>query len=360
MAYNPNKAIHPGQIISRSLEREGMTQKNLSERTGLTEKHLSQIINGEASITVETSLLLENALGGAASFWINLEKNYQETKARIERISVLKKEISILAKFPYSELQKRNYTEPTTAREKKVENLWKFFGVNSLAFVQTTEAIAYRRRGDKEIKSEAIAAWLRCGELESRKQRPAQFSETGLKQSIEKLRQITLKPAEEFSVEAKKLLLKCGVSLVYIAHFPSTGVSGAVRWIGDNPVIQLSLFGAYADIFWFNLFHEIGHLLLHGKKEKFIEFDNRNLSTVQQKEQEADSFASNALIPRDAFTRFVQQGNLSRASVAKVAQSMGIHPGIVEGRLCHEKVSSGISRSKPLGFRTRLKFAEDS
>ncbi|MEQ1935001.1 MAG: HigA family addiction module antitoxin [Fimbriimonadaceae bacterium] len=320
MAYNPNKAIHPGHIISRSLEREGMTQKNLSGRTGLTEKHLSQIINGEASITVETALLLENALGGAASFWINLEKNYQETKARIERVSVLKNEISALEKFPYSELQKRNYVEPTTVLEKRVENLWRFFGVNSLSFVQTTEAIAYRRRGDKEIKSEAIAAWLRCGELESKKQKPAQFSEAKLKQSLEKLRHITVKPADKFSVEANELLLKCGVSLVYIAHFPGTGVSGAVRWIGDNPVIQLSLFGAYADIFWFNLFHEIGHLLLHGKKEKFIEFDNRKLSTVQQKEQEADAFAGNTLIPSDAFARFVQQGNLSRTFVAKFAQ----------------------------------------
>ena len=58
MAYNPNKAIHPGHIIARSLEREGMTQKSLGERTGLSEKHLSQIINGSASITVETALLL--------------------------------------------------------------------------------------------------------------------------------------------------------------------------------------------------------------------------------------------------------------------------------------------------------------
>src|SRR4051812_35212171 len=109
MGFNPNKATHPGQIIARALEREGMTQKNLSERTGLTEKHLSQIINEEASITVETALLLENALGGNASFWINLEKNYQETKARIERVSFIRKEIPLLDRFPYAELLKRGY-----------------------------------------------------------------------------------------------------------------------------------------------------------------------------------------------------------------------------------------------------------
>jgi len=81
MSYIPNKAILPGRIISESLNREGMTQKNLSERMGISEEHLTQIINGEAPITVEVSLLFEKVLGDSASFWINLESNYQETKA---------------------------------------------------------------------------------------------------------------------------------------------------------------------------------------------------------------------------------------------------------------------------------------
>lgn len=358
MVYNPNKAIHPGHIIAKSLEREGMTQKDLSARTGLTEKHLSQIINGVASITVETALLLENALGGSASFWINLEKNYQETRARIERGSLLNKETVLLSKFPYAELVRRGYIEQSSNREKRVENLWKFFGVNSLTFVQATEPVAYRRRGGPRIKSEAIAAWLRCGELEAKQNPVSQFSEPILKQGLVKLKTITTMAAEKFSVEAQKILAEAGVSLVYAPHFPGTGVSGAVRWVGDNPVIQLSLLGAYADIFWFSLFHEIGHLVLHSKKEKFIEFDKRSLSTVQEKEKEADFFAADQLIPRKAYSDFIKAGNFSRGTVARFAQDIGVHPGIVEGRLCHDGVSPKIGWSKPLGFRTRLKFVE--
>src|SRR5690349_21772166 len=145
MAYEPNIAIHPGHVIAKALEREGMTQKNLCERTGLSEKHVSQIINGEASITVDTALLLENALGGSAAYWINAEKNYRETKARLERASLLTKEAPFVEKFPYKELLTRGYVASTNSKEQKVENLWKFFGVNSLTFVQTTEAIAYRK-----------------------------------------------------------------------------------------------------------------------------------------------------------------------------------------------------------------------
>jgi len=357
MAYNPDKALYPGYAIASALERAGMAQKNLAERTGLSEKHISQVINGEASITVETSLLLENALGGSASFWINLEKNYQETKARLERTSLVKKETVLLPKFPYTELAQRGCVEPVRSHEKKVENLWKFFGVNSLSSVQTTEAIAYRRREGIKVKDESIAAWLRCGELDSKENQIAPFSESVLKQSLKTLRGLTNHTPDKFSNDAQDMMAKSGVSLVYILHFAGTGVSAAVRWIGDTPVIQLSLFGAYADMFWFNLFHEIGHLLLHGKKEKFIEFDDRNLSTVQEKEREADIFASDGLIPRKEYEEFIKTGDFSKIAVATFAKSEGIHPGIIEGRLCHEKATTKISWSKPLGFRTRLKFA---
>lgn len=357
MVYNPNKAIHPGHIIDRSLDREGMSQKNLSERTGLTEKHISQIINGEASITVDTALLLENALSGTASFWINLEKNFQETKARLERVELLKKEIPLMTKFPYSELVRRGYIEKTRNNEQKVENLWKFFGVNSLTFVRLTEAIAYRKRGGVSLKSESIASWLRCGELETRQLSIPSFSVTNLKQSVSTLRELTAKDPQKYSVEAKEILSESGVALVYMPHFPGTSVNGAVRWVGDIPIVQLSLLGAYADMFWFTLFHEIGHLFLHGKKEKFLEFqndDNGHLVGSEEKEKEADSFAGDALIPQKQYSTFVRFGNFSRGAIVKFAQEINVHHGIVAGRLCHDRK---INWKDAAQLRVRLKFA---
>lgn len=355
MVYQPNKAIHPGHVISRTLEREGMSQKNLSERTGLTEKHLSQIINGNASITVETALLLENALGGTASFWINLEKNYQEAIARIERASLMHSEVSYLSIFPYRELAQRGLVEQTSNREKKVENLWKFFGVNSLLSVRETEAVAFRKRPQSKVKSEAIAAWLRCGELESKKQELPSYSEATLKQGLEKIKSLLIKPANEFSVQIRDILKESGVSLVYVPHFAGTGVSGSVRWVNENPIMQLSLLGAYADLFWFNLFHEIGHLLLHGKKEKFIEFNDRDLSMVQEKEKEADNFATNELISPKVYAEFIKESDFSRTAIKNLATEIGIDPGIIAGRLCHEE---HVGWKDVASLRPRLKFTD--
>ncbi len=341
MSYTPNKAIHPGQVIAEMLTREGMTQKNLSERMGISEKHLSQIINGEASISVDTSLLLENALGGTSSFWNNLEKDYQETQARLERLELLSLEVAHLNKFPYLELARRHYVEQTSNKEKRVENLWKFFGVNSLSYVSTTEAVAFRKKASAQVKSEAIAAWLRCGELESKKLIIPEYSESGLRHILGQIKQLSTEKPEDFSVEIVRLLREIGVALVFISHFPKTGVSGAVRWINNTPVIQLSLYYSWADIFWFNLFHEIGHLLLHGKKEQFIEFDKKELSALRSKEEEADEFASEELIPSKPYSQFVENNpRLLRDGIIEFAKTLGVHPGIVAGRLCHDKLTT--------------------
>jgi HTH-type transcriptional regulator/antitoxin HigA len=353
MTYHPNKAIAPGYTISKALAREGMTQKSLGERTGLSEKHISQIINGEASITVETSLLLENALGGSASFWTNLEKNYQETKARLERITLVQKEVGMVSVFPYRELAKRGFVEQTTNTEKKVENLWKFFGVNSLSYVPITEAVEYRKKDGLQVKSETIATWLRCGELYSKKVSLPEYSESKLKSALTIIKLLSIKDPKEFSREVLKILNNAGVSLVYVSHFSGSGVSGAVRWINTNPVIQLSIYYPWADIFWFNLYHELGHLILHGKKDKFIEFDDKKLSVAQDKEREADEFASNELIPEKGYIEFLKNP-LTRQGIVNFAKDLGIHPGIVAGRLCHDnKVKwNEVSRLRP-----RLTFA---
>lgn len=350
MTYQPNKAILPGNTILRTLKREGMTQKNLSDRTGLSEKHLSQIINGEASITLETAFLLENALGGSTSFWINLESNYQETKARIDRISLLSSEVDLLPKFPYAELAKRGYVQSTTKKVEKIENLWKFFGVNSLNYISKIQPVAYRKNDKGAEKDESIATWLRCGEIDARENKVNNFSETTLKDSISELRLLSTKKPEEFSVLAKEMLGKSGVSLVYVPHFKGTGVSGAVRWVGENPIIQLSLLGTYADIFWFNLFHEIGHLILHGKKEQFLEFEK---PIMDEKENEANEFAANGLIPKKDYLSFLEANELSTNSIKAFAEKLNVHPGIVEGRLRHDKK---MKWEKPSVYRTRLTF----
>lgn len=340
MSYTPNIAIHPGRTIAKALDKEGLTQKSLSERMGITEKHLSFIINGVASITSDTALLLENALGGSASFWMNLEKDYQINKSRIERKRVIEEETKLINLFPYKELELNGFVVNTNDKEEKVLSLMRFFAVNSLSTIKSTESIAFRKKESPNIKNEHIAAWLRCGEILSKKLELPEYSDKKLTELTTELKLLSTKSEFDYLTIVNNLLNNAGVGLIFLKQFSNTKLSGAVRWVNKNPIIQLSFYNKWADIFWFNLYHEIGHILLHGKKDKFLEFDDKNIikdNIENEAEIEANKFAQDKLIHPTLYKNFIAQQDFSKPAITKFASSINIHPGIIAGRLCFDK-----------------------
>jgi Zn-dependent peptidase ImmA (M78 family) len=93
--------------------------------------------------------------------------------------------------------------------------------------------------------------------------------------------------------------------------------------------MQLSFRYLVDDQFWFTVFHEIGHLLLHSQEALFLEgLELRN----SRAEVEADEFAVNTLFAKvgvDALDRV----EISKFDIARLAHKAGIAPGIVVGQL---------------------------
>jgi Zn-dependent peptidase ImmA (M78 family) len=86
------------------------------------------------------------------------------------------------------------------------------------------------------------------------------------------------------------------------------------------------------DQLWFTFFHEAGHILLHGKKELFLE----GLNGMQaEKEVEADAFAQKELVPRKAFQDFLLAADYSPRAIRVFAKAVGVAPGIIVGQLQH-------------------------
>lgn len=77
-SFPPNYAVPPGESLRETLESLGMKPAELAERMGQPQKAINEILKGKASITPETALQLERVLRVPASFWTNLEKNFQE------------------------------------------------------------------------------------------------------------------------------------------------------------------------------------------------------------------------------------------------------------------------------------------
>ena len=255
MSYIPSIAIHPGHAVARELDALGVSQKWLSDRTGLSEKQISQIINGEASITAETATRLENAIGGSASFWVNLNANYQTTKARILQKEKAEKEVSLLAGIPYNDFALMGWVEPTRDKPTRVINLWRFFAVNSIEQIPLTQSVAFRQVKAKKINPYALAGWLRAGEIEATSMELPEYRKAKLIAAVPLLRKISYEMPNDFYSQLVSVLGNAGVGLIAIRNPKNTAVNGATRWIGKNPFIQLSLHGRNADRMWFTLFH---------------------------------------------------------------------------------------------------------
>jgi HTH-type transcriptional regulator / antitoxin HigA len=80
----PDIAIPPGEFLMEEIEARGLSQKELARRMGRPLNAINEIVKGKKVITAETALQLEEVMPEIpARFWLNLETDFQLTKAII-------------------------------------------------------------------------------------------------------------------------------------------------------------------------------------------------------------------------------------------------------------------------------------
>lgn len=337
--FNPDYAVPPGETLQEVIESLGMSQAELAERTHRPKKTISEIINGKTAITPETALQLERVLNVPARFWMNLETNYRETLARLEEQKRLEKQREWLKKVPIRDMVDKEWIQKRSSLVEQFQEVLGFFGVASVEgwneyWGKLIASAAFRQ--SKTFKSEpaAVAAWLRQGEKEAQSLQCEPFNTAKFKKILGDIKLLTTESPELFQPEVIKLATSAGVAVVFIPEVPKCRINGATRWLSpDKALIQLSLRYKTDDHLWFTFFHEAGHILKHGKKAVFLEGEVTN----EQAEIEADTFAGDFLIPKKEYERFRMREDYSTASVSMFAKRLGIAPGIVVGRLQHDK-----------------------
>ncbi len=339
--YTPDYAVAPGEVLEYELEVRNMSKAELAKRTGLTEKHLIAIIKGKGStiITPETAIKLERALGMPVEYWLNLEALYQETRARLAEEEKLEIDLDWLKRIPVNIMTKLGWLKKHRDKKQQLDEVLRFFGIASVEQwddMWPKLAVAYRQHHTQEIYPEAVSAWLRQGELLAASIQCQPYNKADFRKALDDIRQLTEESDPACFVPALEAhCAKAGVAVVFVPSLPKTGVSGATRWVNaDKAVIQLSLRYKTNDHLWFTFFHEAGHILLHGKKELFIEGGN---GMDDEKETQANSFAENELLPKRAFTKFSKRPSFSKVAIKLFAEEIGIAPGIVVGQLQHKR-----------------------
>jgi addiction module HigA family antidote len=355
--YQPDYAVPPGDVLAAELELRGMTQQELAKRTGLTPKHIVALAKAKSAITPETAIKLERALGMPAQYWMNLESQYQENLARLEEEHQLERDLGWLKRIPVAAMAKSGWLQKHKDPKAQLIEVLRFFGIASVdqwAKLWPNLNVAYRQHNSRQVFPEAVSAWLRQGEIEASRMQCEPFDKARFRSALDEIRGLTTMAPEIFVSRMQDLGAGAGVAIVFVPALPKSGVSGATRWVSPHKaVIQLSLRYKTDDHLWFTFFHEAGHILLHGKKELFIEGGN---GLDEAKEREADEFAQAELIPKKSLAAFIEQKAFSKAAIEKFARELGICAGIVVGQLQH---NGALPHTHCNDLKRRFKWATD-
>ncbi|MDQ2731429.1 MAG: helix-turn-helix domain-containing protein [Armatimonadota bacterium] len=339
--YRPDEVSAPGETLEEILEERQMTQTELAQRLGLAHKTVNEIIRGKAPLTHETALGLENVLGIPASFWNTYEMAYREFLTRKEVAERLSEYRPWLNDLPWKEAVKREWIGQHTSLIDQITAILRFFGVASpeeYKNVYGSLAVQWKSSERYPADANARAFWLRRGEIEAAKLavKPElewnDFDQREFEQRLREIRSLTcdIEP-ESFVPKLQRLCAAAGVAVVFVREIDGTRASGVTFWLSpQRALIQLSLRYRTNDSLWFAFFHEAGHVLKHSKKRVFLEQKGQEMD---EQEQEANQFAQNALIPPREYMTFKNMGKPTLPSVEAFAERVGVHPGIVVGRL---------------------------
>ncbi len=332
--------IHPGETLKEVLEERGMSQKELALRTNVTEPHVSNVIKGQKDISVAFAKKLEYALGIDASFWINLQANYDKELADFEDINAISDDELKIAenlKSIVKHLKQKGLINQEAQGPMLVVWLRKLLNVSSLKQIpELFQAGAYRLETATSVNPYVLFTWLRMCDLIIDDQKIEQELDTDkLKQKIPLIKELMFEEnVAKIQSRLKAYLADCGIKFSIVKHFRGAPVQGVIKKNDDGTLsLIMTTRRKFADIFWFTFFHEIGHIINGDVEDKLIDYD----FTKSEAEDRADKFAANTLLDAEEYDKFVQKRDYSLPNIKRFCAKQNIPPYILIGRLQKDK-----------------------
>ena len=348
--FVPDWSSSPGSSILSMLKD---AEKTLQELSGSLGQRVVDIVDEGAAVDPDIAEGLAKFLGGSAQFWLRRDQTFQEQRSLPE----LPNERDWVRSMPYAEMARFGWLPPSRSVDEKVENSLDFFGCDNLRewqkeYESTVKGVAFRTTFAFENDPTATLAWLRRGEQVATKRKLPEFDADLLLSEIPILKRLCRKAnPSDFLPQLEEVLALAGVGFAVVRAPKGCRASGGTRVTENNrAIIQLSFRYLADDHFWFTLFHEIGHLVLHRDTKMFLEgsfVDN------DKYEDEANNFAAEVLISEESRAQ-LKLVRVSAKPLIALAHKLGVSPGILVGQMQHAGL---IDRSKMNFLKRRYKWS---
>jgi HTH-type transcriptional regulator/antitoxin HigA len=321
------------RVLVQARIASGMSQTGLAEKLSMKPQ---QVQRYEATDYMGASL--SRLIEVARTLGVKTSGSFEGSKQANSSVFVWGNADNVVwGQLPYREMMKRRWFDlPRGANP--IEKVKEYF--LHAAGPQFATALHRKKMHSGNMPNEyALLAWqARILERANAKIVTNQIGEFELDDRwLPELTRLTRK--KDGPMRAQKLLAEKGIILVVEHHLPGTYLDGAAMLANsDTPVIGLTLRYDRLDNFWFVLMHELGHVFLHlSGGLRFDFFDEENTRDGDAIEVEADKFALNTLIPENLWDQCLSRFALSEEAVKLDAETIGITPSIIAGRIRKER-----------------------
>lgn len=326
--------FHPGDTLNEVLGDRNMTQSELALRTGVSNKHISTIISGKKDISVSFAKKLEYALSINASFWLNLQTKYDQEMYEYKEANLVSKEEIKIIKEQLKEVVKDFETNGwISKKDSDIDLVIEFRRILCVSDLTNLKSISYASayRIHEGINPYVLMAWQRMCELKNEDEfEEKKLDVQKLKKNIDTIKETMFLNQNLMYKRLKEIFKECGIVFDIVKNYKGAPVQGYLKNINGQLLLCMILRGKYMDIFWFTLFHEIGHIVNGDINNCYIDLNNEDNS----KEQKADFFSRNALIQDKDYNDFIYNYNYRDIyKIRELSRKNKIHESIIIGRL---------------------------
>ncbi|MGA8729522.1 MAG: hypothetical protein WB608_12290, partial [Terracidiphilus sp.] len=242
--------------------------------------------------------------------------------------------------FPIREMIKRGWIEDAEPALLDLQ-MMRFFGKNRIEDIPFVGSGAVPAHAAKKSTYESTTpiqyAWLhRVKKIAERAECPT-YSRQVLLDNLARIRAHML-DKEDFA-GIPNILWKCGVRFILVEALPGSKIDGVCLWLGDQPVIGMTLRLDRPDNVCFVIRHEVEHVLrCDGQEMSYApvdELDAEPTGDILECETAANRAAEEFCVPRALLDSFMARKSpfISERDVLAFAARVEVHPSIVIGQI---------------------------
>jgi HTH-type transcriptional regulator / antitoxin HigA len=336
--HMPDWFSMPSEALRMQMTRRALKLSDVAKEIRGGMATLLAILEGTKSIDMSVAEDLAPVLGGTVNFWIKRQQNFDVAFERaVDRAFFTESEDWLSLPVPGEK-----------PRGPKTQEILRAEVLRRMRFYNTSTRQAWDARYGKVCsdtlfrKSNVLTSdkalvlmWLRTGEIRADQIDTKPWNSENLRGQLDQIRKLSKqKDPKVFFPKLRDICSEAGVAIVAKRAPVGCPASGASRMItNDKALILLSFRGLSDDKFWFTVFHEIGHLLLHNGRT----FVDTNMDETNELEMQANAFASECIIHernQDEFKSLVP----NREKVIRFSVRTGVSPGLIVGQMQHHQM----------------------